>query len=554
MKVGLIPTSPGRSVSVKHVMASVRDALATDCELVYLPPSMAFEPDAEQERLAAEFLTACDAVVGVVHPAVLRARENLGLDLPYFLLMLGTMPRGAYTFRQVVPQLTSRDALIVNSTADQALCRQFFPNAFAPIVPLAYDERAYYPLDDTTRSEARGELGLPPDARTVLYAGRLIPEKNLLGVLRVMSVLMRATPSVHLVLAGELGSFPFAEFGVSPVNFPRSLLRAAEGLSIPAERILFAGAVSPSEMRELYGIADVLINLTLHHDENFGLSQVEAMACGTPVVGTMWGGLKDTIADGETGYRVATNVTPLGVKVDWWEAANRVYSVLRDPGAQDRFRNAGPSRASRLYSPARLRERLMELLRARVNAADLPPAEPLEVSAFAEELWAVCDPTADLRPRYLRGGRSFELYRELIEPYAGTSSLTIAPGIPLSDEQILSLAVPVAVASGNRLWPEDPLYPLEAQVPSRHAGSVRKILRALSQQPVVAFREMNARHLHGSRGALASMEWMLEEGLLLRTRRLEGGIDPGVVHRASGRTLFSVNRVAFAEADFIVTG
>src|SRR5215217_9031829 len=145
MKVGLILTSPGRSASVRHVMASVRDALAGECDLLFLPPSMAFDPEAEQERLAGEFLSACDAIVGIVHPAVLRARQKLGSTVPYLLLMLGTMPRGAYAFRGFVPQLTSRDALVVNSTADQALCRKFFPNAFAPIVPLAYDDRSFYP-------------------------------------------------------------------------------------------------------------------------------------------------------------------------------------------------------------------------------------------------------------------------------------------------------------------------------------------------------------------------------------------------------------------------
>jgi glycosyltransferase involved in cell wall biosynthesis len=47
------------------------------------------------------------------------------------------------------------------------------------------------------------------------------------------------------------------------------------------------------------------------------LAQAEAQACGVPVVCTAWGGLKDVICEGETGYLMDAVMTKHGIRVDW---------------------------------------------------------------------------------------------------------------------------------------------------------------------------------------------------------------------------------------------
>ena len=79
-------------------------------------------------------------------------------------------------------------------------------------------------------------------------------------------------------------------------NVPEIIAQLSQQVALDAGDIIIH--LFRPEVREFYNIADVAINLTLHHDENFGLAQVEAMACGLPVVGSLWGGLKDTIRDG----------------------------------------------------------------------------------------------------------------------------------------------------------------------------------------------------------------------------------------------------------------
>jgi glycosyltransferase involved in cell wall biosynthesis len=58
-------------------------------------------------------------------------------------------------------------------------------------------------------------------------------------------------------------------------------------------------------LRSYYGAADVFVTTPWY--EPFGITPVEAMACGTPVVGSNVGGIKTTVRDGETGYLVPPN-------------------------------------------------------------------------------------------------------------------------------------------------------------------------------------------------------------------------------------------------------
>ncbi|GID29716.1 glycosyltransferase [Paractinoplanes brasiliensis] len=123
----------------------------------------------------------------------------------------------------------------------------------------------------------------------ILTVARLVERKGVEDQIRALP----AVPGAELVVVGgppdgDLGSDPYAR---------KLRLLAAE--CRVADRVVLAGAVPSHEMPRWYRSADILAATPWY--EPFGLTVLEAMACGVPVVATSVGGLSDTVVDGVTG-------------------------------------------------------------------------------------------------------------------------------------------------------------------------------------------------------------------------------------------------------------
>jgi hypothetical protein len=428
--------------------------------------------------------------------------------------------------------LHTSDVLVCNCAADAALSTKFFPNATVRIVPFAFDETLFYRDDPATHTAMRVSLGLQPHEKVVLYSGRLSLEKNIHTILKAFRVVLEAVPNARLVIAGEEANRPFREFGTYPLETKRMLTRLCARLGIADERVLFVGRRAPGDLRALYGAADVLVNLTLNHDENFGYVQVEAMACGLPVVGSAWGGLKDTIADGVTGVQVPTVVTAAGVKVDWWFAANAIVRLLTSHDLSGIMRQQSCEIARQRYSAARYRQNLEQLL---FDCASLAAdrGESLEISAFAEQYWATCSQDTDDRPPYRRGAQALRLYEELIAAYASEPTRHNGNG----SGSAWLLAAPLRVRHDGRISVDDPLYPLDLHVPRRLGTAIRALCRQLARRPVLPDEAL----AKSGPSVRAALTWMNEAGLVLRTER--GMLATTSVPAAVGRPAFDIREV-----------
>ena len=145
------------------------------------------------------------------------------------------------------------------------------------------------------RGEARDKLGLEQDVFTLLCLGRLTPSDkfDLRPLLGVAALLAEKTP-VRLVLAG-------ADTG----GYGGLLVKTASELGIGGRVHLFAD-FDTSLKADLFAAADVFVSPADNLQETFGLSILEAMAAGLPVVASDFSGYRDLVVEGETGFLIPT--------------------------------------------------------------------------------------------------------------------------------------------------------------------------------------------------------------------------------------------------------
>lgn len=544
MRIGLALEFPQMMASVKQVYRSIVQALKEKHELINRPLEYTYARKKEMGPINKAFLLECDVILGYVDQDLLEARELVNKHIPYLTLLMGQMSRGAPNLIFNFPNFKTTDLLIGNCTADLELVKLFFRNAKTGLLPFAFDDSAFTPLGAALRQAVRSQLGLSENDNVIVYAGRLTIEKNVHTVFRIFRILQDRYPNLHLLVVGKAGNPPFFEFGVHTVDVAAMLTRLVEKLGIDKRRVRYISEVDSERLRAIYGIADVVVNLTLHHDENFGLAQVEAMACGTPVVGASWGGLKDTIVEGETGYQVSTVVTEVGVKLDWWEAANKIAMLLNNGPDRDSLRSNCRRHATESYSQQRYQQNLESIIDAG-GSTKSEPAEPLQLTNFAEEFWEKCRARINTRAAYKRSARALELYREMILPFTGRTSSSISAGAELNPANVLSLAAPLRLGKNGAAQINDPIYPLTTTIPDKHKEVVAAILEALQREPAIRVSRLIQVYLQRFEDYAGAIAWMQTAGLVLRTGGKGWPITPQEVGTYMSDPVFSEQHVAY---------
>jgi hypothetical protein len=258
-------------------------------------------------------------------------------------------------------------------------------------------------------------------------------------------------------------------------------------------------------------------------------------------VATYWGGLQDTIPHGEGGYHVGAELTEYGIKSNWWEAANRVVELLRDPEKRDAFGRRSVEVVQERYSMQRFGELLDEIFQDAVHAAG-GVVEPMRASAFARRYWEACRSHPDNRPPWRRDAAAYECYQQLIRPYTGRPADGVAPDEPLTPEQVLVLVQPVSWNEDGTLAVNDAQFPFDIEVPEELAEMVRTHLDALVDQPVT---DVCTLLCDGPFPVLAheALAWMIRAGIVLRSTPGLDAIDPELVRERALTPLVTIQRV-----------
>jgi len=212
------------------------------------------------------------------------------------------------------PGTTRRDAIVATSRAGRAVVAAFFaslrrgygldgrayPAPEIATIPLGVDPADWGPLAGQERLTARARQEIAPDAVVLLVFGRLShsSKMDLVPLFRAVQRLIvagRDPAGLCLVAAG------WTDDDAGP--FTDTLAALAGNLGLP-----FRLVKRPSEAtkRELFGLADIFVSLADNPQETFGLTILEAMAAGLPVVASDYDGYRDTVVPGRTGFLAPT--------------------------------------------------------------------------------------------------------------------------------------------------------------------------------------------------------------------------------------------------------
>ncbi|MGE3912705.1 MAG: glycosyltransferase, partial [Chloroflexota bacterium] len=245
------------------------------------------------------------------------------------------------------------------------------------IVPCGFDPDELGPVD---RRLARMTLGLPLDEPIVLQLGRMVPRKGVDTAIEAFAQLAdrHGWSGGRLLIVGGESDTP------DPVLTPEigRLQKMARTLGI-RDRVTFTGRRGRTELPTYYSAADVFVTTPWY--EPFGITPVEAMACGTPVVGADVGGIRFSVLDGETGYLVPPR--------DPASVAERLARIVADPELHERLSRNAIARAGRLFTWQKVAASLETVYRdvLRDRAPTRRPVDGLRAAPARESSATVVD-------------------------------------------------------------------------------------------------------------------------------------------------------------------
>ena len=252
--------------------------------------------------------------------------------------------------------LKTSDALLVACNSDKSILYEILGQS-TPIVrklPYYIDTDIYQQMDRRhCREHILNTLSIDWKSRQtyiIAFVGRLIPQKNLHRFIKLIKSVKDRLKHVNIigVVAGSYTKpYPVLDYFKDDYRAYCSELQQKLGLE---RNIFFLGELIESELSTLYNASDLLVVLTNNVDENFGFTAIESMACGTPVVATAYGGLKDTILPGVTGQLVPTWLTATGIRFDQIYAEISVASLLLQAGRRSEMSKASSQHVQENYS------------------------------------------------------------------------------------------------------------------------------------------------------------------------------------------------------------
>jgi len=204
------------------------------------------------------------------------------------------------------------DKIIAECPQDEEDLRNYYradPEKMV-MIPCGFSSDDFYPI---AKSTAKTLLEIADEEKIVLQLGRMVRRKGIDNVIEAFAK-VKTGHRLRLIIVG-------GEQGLSGTDAELERLKQLTRQLGIEDSVNFVGQKNRELLRYYYSAADIFITTPWY--EPFGITPIEAMACGTPVIGSAVGGIKYTVIDGHTGYLVPPKQPEL--------LAEKMEQLLSDP-------------------------------------------------------------------------------------------------------------------------------------------------------------------------------------------------------------------------------
>lgn len=225
------------------------------------------------------------------------------------------------------------------------------PEAKVRLVPPGYDDHRFFPIGEASRQAVRQRLGFA--GKVILALGRLARNKGYDLLIDAFALVAAREPTavLHLAVGG-------AELSAPERKLRDELVQRAQATGY-ADRIRFGSFIPDEDLADYYRAADLFVLCSRY--EPFGMTAIEAMACGTPTVVTVQGGLYRALAFG----RHALFADPF----DREDLGIMMAKVFRHPRLRNRLARMGAHKARSLFTWTGIAHQLVAAVEHRMAAA-----------------------------------------------------------------------------------------------------------------------------------------------------------------------------------------
>ncbi|HEY7625194.1 MAG TPA: glycosyltransferase family 1 protein [Candidatus Limnocylindria bacterium] len=213
-------------------------------------------------------------------PAVITIHDLAPLIWPREYLRL-PYARAGHAWQYALARRADAVIAVSDATKRDIVERLGVPEERITVVPEAVDAEFDPPPAVEGRAVALERYGVPD--RYVLYVGQFDARKNVRGLLRAYASAADRDPDLRLIVVGDLG------------KLASRLHDALATERVAGDRVVVTGFVDDATLAALYAGAECLLHAALL--EGFGLTALESLAAGTPVVGYAGGAVGEVVGD-----------------------------------------------------------------------------------------------------------------------------------------------------------------------------------------------------------------------------------------------------------------